>query len=430
MNLDYEFYKLNNGLSVVLIPVESTNSVNIHALVKTGSALEDAKTQGLTHLVEHMALTCTESWPTKEILNTQSEFVGASLNGSTGKESLDYYITLPYTQSEFGIKVIFEVLYKSLITDKNLKTEKTVIIDEINKSLDDPMHLDGDFIYYKLYGKDNGYSYDIAGTKDTVKSFSVEDVKDHYNLSHTPNKILLAITGNFKPMEIKKLIEGTFGTINNTNPIEEYTKPVYAENLAEVEFNKKTGLIFADVLLEYKGIREVPFKTDLIGYLAKTILGGPMSSRLKKRMREDEGLLYGITASSTSYLNFGSISISYEVEPENFEKCFVTLNEELNKFYNEGITEQELNHYREYIINKWLLKYDDPKSYSRLIKYPLYLDLPVKSLDDMIEELKSLSINDVNSFIQNFYSLKKANYFAFGNTNNSTKDFMLKNIVR
>ena len=123
MNLDYEFYKLNNGLSVVLIPVENTNSVNIHALVKTGSALENIKTQGLTHVVEHMALTCTESWPSKEALNTQTEFLGASLNGSTGKESLDYYVTLPYTQIEFGIKVIYEVLYKSLITEKNLKIE-------------------------------------------------------------------------------------------------------------------------------------------------------------------------------------------------------------------------------------------------------------------------------------------------------------------
>jgi predicted Zn-dependent peptidase len=428
MNLDYEFYKLNNGLSVVLIPVENTNSVNIHALVKTGSALENIKTQGLTHVVEHMALTCTESWPSKEALNTQTEFLGASLNGSTGKESLDYYVTLPYTQIEFGIKVIYEVLYKSLITEKNLKIEKTVIIDEINKSIDDPMHLDGDFIYNKLYGKDNGYSYDIAGTKDTVKSFTIEEVKKHYEFVHSPQKILLAITGNFKSLEIKKLIEKTFGSINYKYPVEEYKIPNYVKNLVEVEFNKKTGLIFADVIFEYKGVRDVSFKTDLIGYIARTILAGPMSSRLKKRMREEEGLLYGIAASSTIYNNFGLTSISYEVEPENFEKCFTTLNEELNKFFEKGISEEELNHYREYIINKWLLKYDDPKSYSRLIKYPLYLEVPVKSLDDMIEEIKNLSIKDINSFIKDFYSPKDANYFAFGNITNNTKDFMLNNI--
>ena len=430
MRLEYELYALKNGARILLIPAKTTNSVNIHALLNSGAALESKETQGLTHLVEHMALTCTESWPTKEILNTETEYVGGGLNGSTGKETLEYYITLPYTKVEFGVKVIYEVLYKSLITEKNLKTERTVIIDEINKSIDDPMHLDGDFIYNKLYGNDNGYSYDTAGTKETVRSFTLDQVKEHYKFAHSSQKLLFAISGNFDTKEVKEIIEKTIGSVNHKADTLNYYAPSAGKNLVETEFNSKTEQIFADVMFEFKGLKDLPYRETLIGDLTRVLLAGPMSSRLKKRLREEEGLLYGIGMGSSVYHKFGSISISYEIDPVNYEKCFTILNEELKKVAEKGVTEKEIEHYREYMINRWLLKYDDPKSYSRLIKYPIFLGLEVKHLDEMIADLKSITKKEIDAFIKENLDLNKANYFAFGNITDQTKEFMKKNAIQ
>lgn len=426
MKTDYILYTLDNKMKVLLFPTDTTNSVTVHALLDSGAALENKKTQGLTHLVEHMALTCTESWPTKQILNTEIEYVGGSFNGSTGKEALDYYVTLPYTKIEFGIKVIYEVLYKALISEKNLKTEKTVIIDEISKYTDDVIHVNGDFIDEKIFESENAYSYDIAGTKETVESFTLEQVKEHYKFSHSPQKVLLSIVGNFKVEEVKKLIDETFGTVQYEEKELEYIKPKTNKQLTETRANKKTDLINIDLIFPYKGLRETEFRETLITALIRNILAGPSTSRLKKRLREEEGLLYGITMGEWVNYKFGYTYINYEIEPRNFEKALTILKEELTKFLKEGATQKEIGHYKEYITNKWLLKYDDPKSYARLIKYPIFYKIPVKDLDEMIAELKSITKDEIDSMAKKLINLNEANYFAFGNVQDKTKEFMLK----
>ena len=426
MKIKYSLYTLENKMRVLLFPTDTTNAVTVHALLESGAALEDEKNQGLTHLVEHMALTCTESWPTKEILNTEIEYVGGTFNGSTGKEALDYYVTLPYTKIDFGVKVIYEVLYKALISEKNLKTEKTVIIDEISKYTDDVIHVNGDFIDEKIFEKANSYSYDIAGTKETVESFTIDQVKDHYKFSHSPQKVLLSVIGNFNEEQVRKLIDETFGTVKYEEEVLEYSNPKTFTKLTETRANKKTDLINIDLMFPYKGLRETKFRETLIGALIRNILAGPSTSRLKKRLREEEGLLYGINIGQWVNYEFGFSYINYEIEPRNFEKALAILKEELIKFLKEGATKKELDHYKEYLTNKWLLKYDDPKSYARLIKYPIFYRIPVKELDEMITELKSITKEEIDTYAKELIDLENANYFAFGNVKDETKDFMLK----
>jgi predicted Zn-dependent peptidase len=430
MKVDYELYTLKNGLRVLLIPVSSVNSVLVKGFVKAGAALENEKTQGLTHLLEHMALTCTESWPTKEALNRDTEFVGGGLNGSTSKEYLEYYISLPYTKVNFGIKLIYEVLYKALITEENLRTEKTVIIDEISKSIDDVYKLNTDFVYEELYGKKDTYALDVAGTIERVKAFTLEDVKNHYRYSHSPEKVMLAITGNFKPEEIKVEIENTFGKEDYKTEILVAPTPKAKTKLIKSKKNKKTELIFADIIFNYKGYKDSKPEEDFTFSLARSILAGPMSSRLKQRLREKEGLLYGISMGSTTYKDFGMLNISYEIEPRNFEKCFTILNEELEKFRDEGVTDEEIKHYKEYLINRTLLKYDDPLAYAKLIRYPTFMELPIIFPEDVIEGIKKITKEEINKFIKEYLDVKNAHYFTFGNVTKETKDFMIKNITR
>lgn len=430
MKLDYELYTLKNGLRVLLIPIDTVNSVTIKSFIKAGAALEDEHNQGLTHLVEHMALTCTESWPTKEILNRETEFVGGGLNGSTSKEYLEYYITLPYTKINFGIKLIYEVLYKSLISEENLRTEKTVIIDEISKATDDVYKLNTDFVYEELYGKKDTYALDVAGTIEKVKEFTLEDVKNHYKFSHSPEKVMLALTGNFKVDEAKAEIENIFAKEEYKTEILNAPTPKAKTKLIKSKKNKKTELIFADIIFNYKGYKDSKPEEDFTFSLARAILSGPMSSRLKQRLREKEGLLYGISMGSTTYKDFGMLSISYEIEPRNFEKCFNILNEELEKFRDEGVTDEEIKHYKEYLINRTLLKYDDPLAYAKLIRYPIFMDLPIIFPEDVIKGIKEITKEDINKFIKEYLDIKNANFFTFGNITKETKDFMLKNIPR
>ena len=88
--------------------------------------------------------------------------------------------------------------------------------------------------------------------------------------------------------------------------------------------------------------------------LVRSVLSGPFSSRLMKRLRDKEGLLYDISCGSTAYKQFGVNSVAYDIEPKLFSKTLEIVLQELYDFYTAGVNTKELEHFKEYRIKKFL----------------------------------------------------------------------------
>jgi len=416
MTTKYELYKMDNGIKVLLIPDKSTYSVTISAMLKSPACLETEKTQGLTHFVEHLSILANKNYPNREDLSKIREFNGAYVNASTSKGLLKYYTNLPYFKLEFGIKDIFATLYQATYSDNLIEQERTTIVDEIKKGEDDPYQQQWQFLKKTLITPKNGYLYDIAGSEESVSNFTKEILFKHYKKAHKPNNLLLAIVGKFETKKTKKLLEKYFSNIENGHKEDLVVDPkvkLRTKVTAESKCNK-TDLILTSLIIPVDITKKSTLKEIMIANVTSTILGGPMSSRLKNRLREKEGLLYHIQANTYTLQTYGMIDISFDTTPQNATKALNIVKEELKRF-TDGVSKKELNHFKEYLKNRTLIRYDNIKAYSSVLIEFALTNKKFLSLEQFLDLSTELSLADINNFIEKYYKISDVNITRFGN---------------
>jgi predicted Zn-dependent peptidase len=430
MKFAYEYYTLKNGLRVFLMPSDAVSSATVLAMVKSGSANETDEDQGISHLIEHVSLTALKSLPTKEALNEATELLGARFNASTGLQVVNYHINVPYTKVDFGIKFIYETLYECTLNDEYIEQERKIILDEISKIEDSVDYQNNKFVWDNLTEKNSGYIRPIGGTLDSVKSFSLEKVKDYYKMMHSPNKVLFSVVGNFNVDEVKKQISDLFEKIEKTAEDVEYPNESFKSGIVKVKQSPKSDLAMTTIEIPSLSSPEQDEKETNYIVLLETILSGPMSSRLKKRLREKENLLYHIQSGVAGLQTFGYSYIEYDIPKEQFDKTLRIVIEEFEKFYNDGITEKELAHYKEYITNRILIGHDTVYQYAAPIRSDLFWNRKILDLDQVIDVIKNATVEDVNTMIKKCMDINKINAFAFGNVDDETEKSLKENLKK
>jgi predicted Zn-dependent peptidase len=426
--MKYTTYKFKNGATVILVPHKTLNSVNIEATIKYGAAHENSRNAGITHFLEHISLTSTTKWPNKNDLNKLIEFNGASYNASTGKEITNYFINLPYTKIEFGVEYIFEILYNSNFNDEDIESERKVILDEISKSENSFERRAYKFFTKSLSEKKSSYTQEILGTKENVQNFTREQLLTHYRKMHDPANLTIIVSGNFKEAQIKKLISKYFENIPSKEEPQNFPEENILNNVIKFETDSKSDLILFTNSFKYKGLKEISFKEESVLQIVFRILANTTTSRLYSRLREKEGLLYDIYVDSHLYFKFGVISFIFEIEPTKFEQALKIYVEEFQKILKDGITKEELNHYKEYSYNRSLLRYDSFNVNKNLIISALILDEKVYTAKAVLKSIKQVKLSEINSFINENLNLKNSSFLLYGNVDENTLKILNKNI--
>src|SRR5437868_6626767 len=91
--MDHRVYRkiLQNKMTVLMIPIDHTDTVGVGIYVKVGSRYETQENNGISHFLEHMMFKGTKNLPGNSI-SEKLDSVGASYNAETSYESTNYYI--------------------------------------------------------------------------------------------------------------------------------------------------------------------------------------------------------------------------------------------------------------------------------------------------------------------------------------------------
>ena len=100
-------HKLDNGLEVIVIENHSVPLVTVELDVKNGSYTESPEYDGLSHLYEHMFFKANASIPNQEAYMERLRELGATFNGTTSEERVNYFITFPKDSLEQGMVFMY-----------------------------------------------------------------------------------------------------------------------------------------------------------------------------------------------------------------------------------------------------------------------------------------------------------------------------------
>ncbi|MCB9490916.1 MAG: insulinase family protein [Dehalococcoidia bacterium] len=385
---------LSNGLRVVVTPMPTAQAAAVSFFVGVGSRYEDARTNGLSHFIEHMLFKGTERRRTAPEISEAIEGAGGGLNAFTTKEITCYWNNLPYERVETGIEVVADMVQHSLLDPDELERERPVVQQEIRRGHDSPGSKASELLSTATFG-DQPIGWPIAGTIDTVQGVTRQDFFDHMGRYYTAANSVLSIAGNVDVDAVLKLAERDFADLEAgaaaPTPPADATRPSEAEHYIAVELREieQTNLALA---VHGLGRRDPDrFALDIMN----TALGRGMSSRLFKEVRERRGLAYSVGSGSTRYRDIGTVSVSAGVTREHQEEALEVIVAELHRLVDEPMGDEELNRTKDYAAGSFRLSLETPMSFAQRWGSQLLHDGELESADATVAGLRAVTAEDV-----------------------------------
>lgn len=205
-----EILSLENGLQVILLRNPAQPMVGIYTQVRVGSAREDFRTSGMSHMLEHLLFNGSERY-TQEELYDLADRHGAYNNANTTDFYTNYMMVLPASSLESGLEIQSQMLFHSVIPEDKFAKEKGIVIGELVSGRDRPGHFTEETLREALYGGSN-LALPTLGTRSTIEHMERDDVHAFYRNYYVPNNMITTVAGNFDRAELLALLARYYGS--------------------------------------------------------------------------------------------------------------------------------------------------------------------------------------------------------------------------
>ncbi len=216
LKLDYQKFKLSNGLDVVFHIDRSDPVVAVNLTAHVGSSREKAGRTGFAHLFEHLLFLESENLGKGGLDKMSARIGGSGANGSTTEDRTNYLQTVPKDALEKMIWAEADKLgwFINTVTDPVLAKEKQVVKNEKRQGVDNAPYGHTSYVIDKaMFPADHPYNWQVIGSLDDLQNATLDDVKEFFRLWYVPNNVTLVIAGDFEPAQARKWVEKYFGEI-------------------------------------------------------------------------------------------------------------------------------------------------------------------------------------------------------------------------
>lgn len=392
----YQEHTLQNGLRILLVPVNSFQSASIGFFVNVGSRYESQSQAGLSHLIEHMVFKGTERWPSARLIAEAIEGLGGVSNAYTSQDATVYYAKVASAHSQTAIDVLADLVRQPLFEAGELEKERYVIGEEINMMYDSPDDWVG-ILAGQVLWPDHPLGRNVAGSHQSLAGISREALLAYFQAGYHPHNMLVAVGGAFDPDRVIARLNVALG---DWQPA---ARPAYeaapAAPTAARWVIEDRPIEQAHLCLALPGLaRTHPGRYAL--NVLNTILGDGMSSRLFLNIREERGLAYAIESSLNLLQDAGELVIYAGVDPERSAEALQAILEELDRLRQEPPPPEELNKAREYLKGRLVLGLEDSFSRASWVAYQAMFMDRIKTPEEVLRAYDAVTAEDVQTMAQ------------------------------
>ena len=208
-----DYYKLDNGLKVVLSQDHTTPIVTVAVYYNIGFRIEPKDRTGFAHLFEHMMFQGSKNLGKMEFIKLVNQN-GGILNGSTRFDFTNYFEIVPSNKLETMLWAEADRMKGLDITGENLTNQKGVVTNEVKVNVLNRPYGGFPWLDIPQYANKNWYNaHNFYGDLNDIEAATIGDVKSFFKTYYSPNNAALIVTGDFKPEEAKEYINKYFAGI-------------------------------------------------------------------------------------------------------------------------------------------------------------------------------------------------------------------------
>ena len=403
-----EITTLKNGLRIVSFCYPQFETVSLGIWVNTGSAYEPKELNGISHFVEHMVFKGTKSRSAIEI-SEAIENVGGQTNAYTSREFTAFYAKMLKNDAELAIDVLAELMTCPTFLHQELVKEREVVVQEIKQTFDDPSDIIFDYMQEQAF-KNQAIGRPILGTAELVRSFGANELRGYMKTNYAANNMVVCAVGNIKHEDFVKMVEKRMSSIPAHTSFEAENQLYCGGCYAEKRDNEQAQIILG---FEGCGYNDRNYYSYM---LMSSVLGGGMSSRLFREIREKRGLVYSVYCFPNYYTKSGFIGISAATDNEQINQMMPVMIDEIKKITDTKVGEDELQRAKSQLKAGMLMSLESSSAVAERLARQQLLFGRFVPVEEQIAKIDAISVDDILQSAQKVFATKPT-YTLVGNIN-------------
>ena len=384
--LAVDTFSLANGLRVIVSEDHSTPVVAVEMWYHVGSAHEPEGRSGFAHLFEHLVFEDTEGMAEGEFKRLVSR-AGGTFNGTTDSDRTAFGEVLPSHRVNLALWSHAERMARLRIREDDFDTQREVVKEEIRLRVENQPYAGSQLSVDTVALRDFApYRHPVIGSMDDLEAASVDDAREFYRRFYTPNNAVLTVVGDVTVAQVREMVDEYFGELpRGPEP------PAWPE---APELPRTDG--------ERRRVEEAPLARLPLVWMAYTLppavhpdhpalallsqlLGGGESSRLRRRLVDEEAAAIDVVARVDRRRGPGVFLLgAAPVEGVEAIELEALLDEEVRRLLEDGVTYDETRSALSQVLTGAVTQRMTVQSKAALLqRYALYHGTPHRVNEDL-----------------------------------------------
>jgi zinc protease len=307
------------------------------------------------------------------------------------------------------LELLTEIIKNPSFKEEELTKLKTQRLANIERNRTEPGYLASKRVSEINNHYPKGHPLYSMSTEEEIAAINAvtrQDLVDFYNKFYGLGRSTLVVIGNFDSDALKSFMEENFKGFESEVSYAEIKDPFVmnkAVNENIITPDKKNAVTYG--LL---GVEMSQYDEDYPAMIvASSILGGGfLNSRFADRLRQKDGVSYGVGANFSGDGDKedknSSIFLYAIYNPDNLEKVQLGFKEELDRFIADGITDEEFTN----AVNGWIqgqtVSRAKDNELSSLVNNNIYYERTMDFQKNLEAKMKSLTKEDVEKAIKKY----------------------------
>ncbi|MER7672240.1 pitrilysin family protein [Kitasatospora sp. NPDC096128] len=353
---------LGNGITVLHCHRPGQQLVAVEVLLDAPLAAEPEGLDGVAAILARALNEGTDTLTAEEFAG-ELERAGATLDAHADHPCIRVALEVPASRLQRGLTLLADALRAPALPAEEIERLVANRLDEIVHEQANPARRAAKALYAELFDAADRLSRPRSGTADTVKSIDRAAVKAFYDAHVRPATTTVVVVGDLTGVDLPALLESTLGTWTGTTAAPSVHAPVTGDDRGRVLIVDRPGSVQTQLLIGRIG----PDRHDPVWaaqILGTYCLGGTLTSRLDRVLREEKGYTYGVRAfaqplrSAADGSGRSLIAISGSVDTASTAPALADTWTILRTLAAEGLTDAERDEAVQFLVGVAPLKYE------------------------------------------------------------------------
>lgn len=402
---------LTNGMVVYIIEDHTLPTVDIQALIRTGSLYDPRNKVGLARMVGAVMRTGGTQNMSGDDLDERLAFLGASIRTTIGNTSGTASMSALSRDVDEVLGLFADVLMCPIFAEEKIQLYKDEAIEALKSKNDQPRAVLEREFRKLLYG-DHPLVWEE--TKGSIEAITRQDLIDFHRTYFAPNNIILAVAGDFQRQEMLAKLEKAFA---GWQP-----RTVILPRVPEVTVKNRPGVFMIQkqinqgyVNVGHFGIKDTNPELFAINVMNFILGGGSFTSRITSRVRSDEGLAYNTGSRFANEHLFPGTFYGYvQTKSQTVYYAISLILKEFERIRREPVREEEMATAKNYFLDSFPDRFSTAIGTMATFASLEYDDFPLDYYDTYCDKIRAVTPQDVMRVAKKYIRPKQMTIMVVG----------------